>query len=70
MGDGLDAMKHYKEVSKVRHGANTAEVSMDKEGEIIVGKFIDRERPEYVDMLRERLRQKMGPKYVEAKVCL
>jgi 2-oxoglutarate ferredoxin oxidoreductase subunit beta len=70
MGDGLDAMKHYKAVSKVRHGANTADVAMDKEGEIIVGKFVDRERPEYVDMLRARLREKMGPKYREAKVCL
>lgn len=69
MGDGLDTMKHYKAVSKVRNGANTAEVAMDKEGEIIVGKFVDRERPEYVDMLRERLRAKMGPKYVEANVC-
>lgn len=70
MGDGLDAMKHYKEVSKVRHGAPTAEVAMDKEGEIVVGKFVDRDRPEYVDMLTGRLRQKLGPKYVEAKVCL
>lgn len=70
MGEGLDEMKYYKEVSKVRHGAPTAEVDMQKRGEIIVGKFIDRERPEYVDMLRERMKNKLGPKYVEAKVCL
>lgn len=70
MGDGLDEMKYYKEVSKVRNGAPTAEVAMHKRGEIVVGKFIDRERPEYVDMLTELLRSKMGPKYVEAKVCL
>jgi 2-oxoglutarate ferredoxin oxidoreductase subunit beta len=70
MGDGLDEMKYYKQVSKVRHGAPTAEVAMEKRGEIIVGKFIDRERPEYIDMLTGRLRSKMGPKYVEANVCL
>ena len=44
---------------------------MDKDGEIVVGKFVDRERPEYVDMLtRATCRQKLGEKYVEAKVCL
>jgi 2-oxoglutarate/2-oxoacid ferredoxin oxidoreductase subunit beta len=69
MGEGLDEMKYYKEVSKVRHGASTAEVDMEKRGEIIVGKFIDRERPEYLDMLTGRLRERMGAKYVEAKVC-
>jgi 2-oxoglutarate ferredoxin oxidoreductase subunit beta len=69
MGEGLDEMKYYKEVSKVRHGAPTAEVSMEKRGEIIVGKFVDRERPEYIDMLTERMRLKLGEKYVEAKVC-
>ena len=26
MGDGLDTMKYYKEMSKVRHGAPTSEV--------------------------------------------
>lgn len=70
MGEGLDAMKHYKEVSRIRNGAPTAEVSLDKEGEIVVGKFIDRDRPEYADMLTQRLKLKLGPKYVEAKVCL
>jgi 2-oxoglutarate ferredoxin oxidoreductase subunit beta len=70
MGDGLDAMKHYKAVSKVRNGAPTGEVAMDKDGEIIVGKFIDRERPEYVDMLTARMKAKLGDRYMEAKVCL
>jgi 2-oxoglutarate ferredoxin oxidoreductase subunit beta len=70
MGEGLDEMKYYKEFSKVRHGAPIAEVAMQKRGEIIVGKFVDRERPEYIEMLTARLRNNMGPRYVEAKVCL
>lgn len=70
MGEGLDEMKYYKEVSKVRHGAPTSEVGMEKRGEIVVGKFVDRDRPEYVDMLTELMKAKMGPKYVEMKACL
>ncbi len=31
MGDGLDTMKFYKEVSKVRNGAATKDVALDQE---------------------------------------
>lgn len=44
MGDGLDTMKFYKEKSKIRNGAPTSELGMTLTGEIIVGKFVDRER--------------------------
>lgn len=70
MGEGLDAMKFYKQVSKVRHGAPTNEVALTKSGEIVVGKFIDRERPEFGDMMHQHLRQELGDSYIEeAPVC-
>lgn len=70
MGDGLDAMKFYKQVSKVKHGAPTNEVALTKAGEIVVGKFIDRERPEFGDMMHQHLRQELGDRYIEeAPVC-
>jgi 2-oxoglutarate ferredoxin oxidoreductase subunit beta len=68
MGDGLDAMKFYKEISKVKHGAPTNEVGITKSGEIIVGKFVDRERPDYATMMREHLQQRLGDKYIPAEV--
>ena len=57
MGDGLDTMKSYKDTSKVKNGAPTSEVALSKSGEIIVGKFVDRERPDYEEMMKrlERL---------------
>lgn len=70
MGDGLDAMKFYKQVSKVKHGAPTNEVALTKSGEIVVGKFIDRERPEFSDMMNQHLRQQLGDRYIEeAPAC-
>ncbi len=70
MGDGLDAMKFYKQVSKVKHGAPTSEVALTKSGEIIVGKFVDRERPEFSDMMNQHLREELGDRYIEeAPVC-
>ncbi|HZT28667.1 MAG TPA: 2-oxoacid:ferredoxin oxidoreductase subunit beta [Bryobacteraceae bacterium] len=44
MGDGLETMKYYKAASKIRHGAATAECTLSKTGEIIVGKLVDRDR--------------------------
>lgn len=71
MGDGLDAMKLYKQLSKVKHGCPTSEVALTKSGEIIVGKFVDRERPHYDEMMRAHLREQLGEEYVEAEepVC-
>ncbi len=71
MGDGLDAMKFYKEKSKTRHGAPTSEVALTREGEIIVGKFVDRDRPEFMELMRSQLIEQLGDRYVETEhlVC-
>jgi 2-oxoglutarate/2-oxoacid ferredoxin oxidoreductase subunit beta len=69
MGDGLDTMKHYKQVSKVRNGAPTSEVPLSRDGEIIVGKFVDRERPDYMRMMNQRLTDTLGDSYAGAEVC-
>jgi 2-oxoglutarate ferredoxin oxidoreductase subunit beta len=65
MGDGLDAMKFYKQVSKVRNGAPTCEVDLTKDGEIVVGKFVDRERPDYLESMKAQMRARLGEKFVE-----
>jgi 2-oxoglutarate ferredoxin oxidoreductase subunit beta len=69
MGDGLDTMKYYKEASKIRHGAPTSETGLTKDGEIIVGKFVDRERPDYFQLLRAQMTATLGDRYAEPEVC-
>lgn len=63
MGDGMDAMKLYKEHSKINPKATWEDLDLDKEGEIVVGKFIDRERPEFLESMRDYYVKKLGPKY-------
>ena len=41
---GLEQMRYYRN-SIVRHGADTREVGIDLNGQIVIGKFIDIERP-------------------------
>ena len=65
LGDGLDTMKYYKEKSKTRHGCPTAETALTMTGEIIVGKFVDRERPDYIDVMQRQNRSKLGERYVD-----
>jgi 2-oxoglutarate ferredoxin oxidoreductase subunit beta len=65
MGDGLDTMKFYKEKSKVKNGCPTSEVGLTKSGEIVVGKFVDRQRGDYRDMMREQMQHALGDRYVD-----
>ncbi|HYX67529.1 MAG TPA: 2-oxoacid:ferredoxin oxidoreductase subunit beta [Terriglobales bacterium] len=65
MGDGLETMKFYKEHSKTKNGCPTSEVGLSKQGEIIVGKFVDRERPDYLDLMRQQLSAELGERYVD-----
>ncbi|MBZ5579410.1 MAG: 2-oxoacid:ferredoxin oxidoreductase subunit beta [Acidobacteriia bacterium] len=70
MGDGLDTMKYYKEASKIRHGAPTGECALTKSGEIVVGKFVDRDRPDYLELMRTQLHESLGERYAEPEaVC-
>jgi 2-oxoglutarate/2-oxoacid ferredoxin oxidoreductase subunit beta len=66
MGDGLDAMKFYKAHSKVRNGAPTREVDLTIDGDIVVGKFVDRERPDYLETMRGQMASSLGERYVPA----
>ena len=68
LGDGLETMKYYKAASKVRNGASTSEVALSKTGEIIVGKFVDRERPDYYEMMRNQHKMKLAARYAEPEV--
>jgi len=55
---------HWRDGS--RHGASLDELAITKEGEIVVGKFVDRERPDYQQLMRGRLSSQLGERYLEA----
>jgi 2-oxoglutarate ferredoxin oxidoreductase subunit beta len=56
-------MKFYKENSEIKNGADTREVGIAFKGKIICGRFIDRERPSYLDAMNEHLAKKIGASY-------
>lgn len=67
LGDGLDQMIYYKENSEIKHGADTKSVALDFQSKIIVGKFVDRDRPDYLTLMNEHYQKKFGDKYTPYK---
>lgn len=52
LGTAIDVMKRFKLVSEVRHGYDPAKAEITKD-QIIVGEFIDIEKPSYGRLFRE-----------------
>lgn len=67
LGDGLDQMLFYKENSEIKHNADTKDVALDFQSKIIVGKFVDRDRPDYLTLMNEHYQKKFGDKYIPYK---
>jgi 2-oxoglutarate ferredoxin oxidoreductase subunit beta len=63
LGTGLDLMKSYKEVCVIKHGANTKEVAIVPGKEIIVGRFVNVERPTFLDSYNEQMKARLGESY-------
>ena len=63
LGDGLDTMRYYKQHSVVKNGANTRDLALDFQGEIIVGKFVDIDRPTLHDTMDQQYRRMLKDRY-------
>ena len=63
LGDGVDQVKYFKEKSVIRDGANTRDVDISFQGQIVVGKFVDRSRPTWLDAMNDHFRQHFGDRY-------
>jgi len=68
LGTGLDLLKFYHDNSEIRHGADPRELDIGFQKKIIVGKFIDYEKPIFFDRYNEGMRQALGDRFVEYKL--
>ncbi|MBI5532546.1 MAG: 2-oxoacid:ferredoxin oxidoreductase subunit beta [Deltaproteobacteria bacterium] len=63
LGDGLDAMKFYKESSVVKNGADTRDLNIGFQTPITVGNFVNRSRPSFIEAQNKRYTEVFGPSY-------
>jgi 2-oxoglutarate ferredoxin oxidoreductase subunit beta len=52
MGKGLDSLNYYRDKSVVRNGADPKDVEITADGPLVVGKFVDIERPSFRDQYK------------------
>ena len=64
LGTGFNLMQFYHDNAEIRHGADTRELAIGFQEEIVCGKFVDEERPTFLDMMNEHYGKVLGDKYV------
>jgi 2-oxoglutarate ferredoxin oxidoreductase subunit beta len=67
LGTGLDLMRFYHDSAIIRHGADTREVDIRYQSQIVVGKFVDEERPTFLEKRDAYLREKLGDAFIPFK---
>ncbi|MCK4547260.1 MAG: 2-oxoacid:ferredoxin oxidoreductase subunit beta [Candidatus Eisenbacteria sp.] len=63
LGTGLDLMKFYHDNSEIRHGADPNDLNIGFQEKIICGKFVDIEKPTFLDSMNECYGKSLGEKY-------
>lgn len=64
LGDGLNLLKYYYESAEIQHGVDTRKLNIDFQGKFIVGKFVDKEKPTFLECMNNHLQKILGDKYV------
>jgi len=49
LGDGVDMLQQYQEKTILKHGADTRETNIDFQGKIVIGKFVEKDKPTYLE---------------------
>ncbi len=60
LGSGYDLMKFYHDNCEIRHGADTEEASIGFQDKILLGRFVDRDRPTWQENMAARMEHKLG----------
>jgi len=63
LGDGLNLLKYYYDKSEIEHGADTRNLEITYQGKLTVGKFVEKERPTFLDAMNEHLGHVLGDDY-------
>ncbi len=64
LGTGFDLMRFYHDNAEIKHGANTIDCDIDFQNKLICGKFVDIEKPTFLERMQEHNTRIFGDKYV------
>ncbi|MCU0664821.1 MAG: 2-oxoacid:ferredoxin oxidoreductase subunit beta [Myxococcota bacterium] len=64
LGDGVAMVQFFKDHSTIKNGASTSEVGLGFQSDMIVGEFVDRQRPTFMDNYNARMKEVLGDSFV------
>ena len=63
LGDGLNLLRYYYDKSEIQHGADTRTLDISYQGKLVVGKFVDREKPTFIESMNTHMSRVLGDDY-------
>ena len=64
LGTGFNLMQFYHDNSEIRHGADTREVDIGFQKNIVCGKFVDEDKPTFQDRMHQHYEEILKERYV------
>ena len=64
LGSGLDQMRFYEHNAEICNGADPQGTAIDFQQKIVCGKFVDLDKPTYLELMDAHYRKVLGDKYV------
>ena len=63
LGTGFDLMRFYHDEAEVRHDADTRDVGVEFQKPFVCGRFVDRERPTFLDQMHAHYEKVLEERY-------
>ncbi|TNF72011.1 MAG: 2-oxoacid:ferredoxin oxidoreductase subunit beta [Acidobacteria bacterium] len=64
LGTGLSEMRFYHDNAEIQHGCDTRDLDIGFHEKIVCGKFVDEERPTFLERKDEHYAKILGDKYI------
>jgi 2-oxoglutarate ferredoxin oxidoreductase subunit beta len=63
LGSGLDLVRFYHDNAEIRPDADTRDLDIGFQDRIVCGRFVDRDRPTFSEMMDTHYQEKLGERY-------
>lgn len=63
IGDGVDWLKYFEEQTTIEHGADTSKLDIGFQENFVLGKFVEKQQPTFLDAMNEQLAKVLGDDY-------
>jgi 2-oxoglutarate/2-oxoacid ferredoxin oxidoreductase subunit beta len=64
LGSGLNLMQFYHDSAEIENGADPRDVDIDFQERIVCGKFVDEQKPTFLEAMDTHFKKTLGSKYV------